>query len=117
VLVFYFTCLAPNKTPKHLFIFEFFQRIFHTLDACKMGIVDTIGDTRPSQKVPDIDIQPGSSGSSGSVHFFGLLCFVCFASLVRLVASFVWLVASFVWLVLANYYKDDLSIFNNSLYF
>jgi hypothetical protein len=53
-----------------------------------------------------------------------LLFFVCFASLVRvvasfvwLVASFVWLVASFVWLVLANYYKDDLSIFNNSLYF
>jgi hypothetical protein len=45
-----------------------------------MGIVDTIGDTRPSQKVPDIDIQPDSSDSSGSVHFFGLLWFalVCF---------------------------------------
>ena len=85
MLVFYFTCLVPNKTPKHLLIFEFFQRIFHTLDACKMGIVDTIGDTRPSQKVPDIDIQPDSSDSSGSVHFFGLLWF------------------ALLWLVLANY--------------
>jgi len=64
----------------------------------KMGIVDTIGDTRPSQKVPDIDIQPDSSGSSGNVHFFAsFVCFVrlvallrsfgCFASFVRLVGS------------------------------
>jgi hypothetical protein len=48
-----------------------------------MGIVDTIGDTRPSQKVPDIDIQ---SGSSGSVHFFDLLL-LSFGCFFRLVAS------------------------------
>jgi hypothetical protein len=78
-----------------------------------MGIVDTIGDTRPSQKVPDIDIQPDSSDSSGSVHFFGfvcfasfaLVCFVCFASFA--LVCFVWLLwFALVWLVLANYCKN-----------